>query len=82
VSGTTKSTKQSTANQKHKSKPATRLDHDRHKLNKETENKNCGCKGYRTAESIDVFLAFSWSLIERQKLSRRHMIIPHVQSEI
>jgi hypothetical protein len=72
VSGTTKSTEQSIANQKHKSKPAIRLDHDGHKLNKATENKNCGSKGYRTTESIDVFLAFSWILAKRQKLSRRH----------
>jgi ribosomal protein L32 len=32
----------STANQKHKSKPAIRLNHKGHKLNKVTKNKNCG----------------------------------------
>jgi hypothetical protein len=67
VSGTTKSTEQSIANQKHKSKPATRLDHDGHKLNKATENKNCGSKGYRTAESIDVFFGFFVDLGQKAK---------------
>jgi hypothetical protein len=32
--GTTKSTEWSTTNQKHESKPATRLNHDEHELNK------------------------------------------------
>jgi hypothetical protein len=50
--GTTKSMEWSTANQKHESKPGTRFDHDEHKLNKATENKNCGSNGYRTAESV------------------------------
>jgi hypothetical protein len=68
---------QSIANQKHESKPATRLDHDGHKHNKATKNENCGSRGYRTTESIDAFLTFLWSLVERQKLNRRHMIIPH-----
>jgi hypothetical protein len=49
---------QSIANQKHESKPATRLDHDGHKHNKATENENCGSRGYRTTESIDAFLTF------------------------
>jgi hypothetical protein len=70
------------ANRKHNSKPATRLDLDGNTLNKAIENENCGSKGYRTAESIDVFLAFSCCLVERQKLSRRPTIIPHRQPEI
>jgi hypothetical protein len=37
VSGTTKCTEQSTTNQKHESKPATRLNNDEHELNKATE---------------------------------------------
>jgi hypothetical protein len=37
VSGTTKCMERSTTNQKHKSKPATRLDHDEHELNKATK---------------------------------------------
>jgi hypothetical protein len=44
MSGTTKSTEQSTTNQEHKSKPATRLNHDGHKLNKATKNENCDSK--------------------------------------
>jgi hypothetical protein len=43
---------QSTTNQKHESKPATRLNHDEHELNKATENEDCGSKGYRTAERV------------------------------
>jgi hypothetical protein len=37
--------------------PATRLNHDGDKLNKVTETKNCGSKGYRTAEDF-FFFAF------------------------
>jgi hypothetical protein len=43
---------QSTTNQKHESKLATRLDHDEHELNKAIENKNWGSKGYRIEESV------------------------------
>jgi hypothetical protein len=44
-----------TTNQKHKSKPATRLNHDEHEHNKATKNKDCGSKGYRTAERVYFF---------------------------
>jgi hypothetical protein len=37
VSGTTKCTEQSTTNQKHESKPATRCNHSEHDLNKATD---------------------------------------------
>jgi hypothetical protein len=52
MSGTTKSIEQSTTNRKYESKPATRLDHNGHELNKATKNKNCGSKSYRIAESV------------------------------
>jgi hypothetical protein len=39
VSGTTKCTEKSTTNQKHKSKPATRCNHDEHELNKATDKR-------------------------------------------
>jgi hypothetical protein len=41
--------------------PATRLNHDGHKLDKVTEMKICGSKGYRTAEDMDFFVwLFRW----------------------
>jgi hypothetical protein len=52
VSSATKCMERSTTNQKHKSKPATRLNHDEHELNKSTENKDCSSKADRTAESV------------------------------
>jgi hypothetical protein len=57
----------STTNQKHKSKLATRLDHEEHKLNKATENENCGSKVYRTTKSVKFFLAFSVELVRKTK---------------
>jgi hypothetical protein len=42
--------------------PATRLNHDEHKLNKVTKTKICGPKGYRIAEDMNFFLAFSMDL--------------------
>jgi hypothetical protein len=45
-------------------------------------NKNCVSKGDRTVKSVWNLLAFWWSMVERQKLTRRHMMIPHGQPEI
>jgi hypothetical protein len=39
-----------------------RLNHDGHKLNKVTETKICGIKGYWTTEDMNFFLLFSVDL--------------------
>jgi intein/homing endonuclease len=41
---------------------ATRLNHDKHKLNKVIETKICGSKRYRTMEDMNFFLDFSADL--------------------
>jgi hypothetical protein len=56
--------------------PATRLNHDGDKLNKVTETKNCGSKGYRTAEDI-FFCFFGGSRYESSKQNKRNTCIPH-----
>jgi hypothetical protein len=45
-------------------------------------NENCGSKGYRTVESVYFFWLFRWSLVQRQKLTKRYTKIPHGQPEI
>jgi hypothetical protein len=45
-------------------------------------NKNYDSKGYRTAEIVQLFWNFRWSLVHRQKVTMKHMEVPHGQPEI
>jgi hypothetical protein len=57
----------STTNRKQETKPATRLNHDEHELNKETEKQKYGSKGYRIAESVQFFWLFLVELDTKTK---------------
>jgi hypothetical protein len=58
VSGTTEYMEQSTTNQKHESKPATRVNQDEHELNKATEKMKIAARRAIGQQKVYTFFGF------------------------